>query len=755
MKTSESTTAARNRFYEFGAFRLDAAKRLLRRDDGTPVALTARVFDTLLFMVEHADTVLDKERLMEAVWPDSIVEENNLTQNISTLRRVFGERPGTHQFIVTVPGRGYRFVAPVRAVDPAVAENAPDEPATAEPKRESSAIDEKDSVDSNLEALNAPGRTRFRPAVIALAAASLLIAVATVLWLQRASRSDTHSSGVPAADKSIAVLPFANLSDDKQNSYFAAAVQDEILTDLAKIADLKVISRMSANAYPVDQPRNAREIGRQLGVAHLLEGSVQRVGERIRVHAQLIDARADSHVWAQSYDRELVDVFALQREIATAIAQQLQARLTTAPPPIASAKPTENPQAYLLYLRARELELANADYLQVSDVYRQAIRLDPKFALARAVFSIYLNSVAHNREDVSLAGEAEREAKEALRLRPDLGEAHLAMAYGYLYGAHDYDRASSEVARAGQLLPNSAEVPLLTAFLCKAQNRFGERIVALRRADALDPRNIRVHTFLVLTYRWLRMWPAAIQASEERRILAGDGCAASQWSVANDEFQLTGDIGVLKKAISQDATAAVPPGMLSYERFAIAMLERDYPTAAKYLAEVPPTLLSDQTGVWTHPKAFQAVLLAVASNANSAIKADALIEGEKAVRAGDKTYASMHQAADLALIYTFAGRKEEAIREASSAIETASSTSSLIEKNDMSCALAAVYAQTAEPEKAIDLIEHLLTVPVELQHGAVYNMTLTDLKWSWIWDPLRKHPRFQKILAGPEPKTIY
>ena len=752
MNSSESTTAARTRLYEFGDFRLDAVKRLLWRDDGTPVALSPRVFDTLLFMIEHAGTVLDRERLMEAVWPDSIVEENNLSQNISTLRRTFGERPGTHEFIVTVPGRGYRFVAPVRAVDPASAETARNEPASADPKPESSAEDENDS---NRETLNAPGRTWLRSAVIALAAASLLIAVVTVVWLKRAPASDPHSSGIPTVDQSIAVLPFASLSDDKQNSYFAAAVQDEILTDLAKIADLKVISRMSANTYPVEQPRNAREIGRQLGVAHLLEGSVQRVGERIRVHAQLIDARTDNQVWAQSYDRELVDVFALQREIATAIAQQLQGRLTTTPPPLSSGKPTENPQAYLLYLRARELDLADADDREVSDVYRQAIRLDPKFALARATLSIYLNVVSRNREDVSLAGEAQREAEEALRLRPDLGEAHLARAYSYLYGARDYDHASAEIVRAGELLPNSADVPLLTAFLCKAQNRFGERIAALRRADALDPRNIRVHTFLVVTYRWLRQWPEAIQSWEERHILARvDPSAASRWGVANDEFRLTGDIGVLKKAIVQDGTAGVRPEQVSYERFVVAMLERDYSAATKFLAEVPPKFLGDQTDVPSHPKAFQAVLLAMASNADPATKANTFSEGESALRA-TTTYDSRRRSADLALIYAFAGRKEEAIRAAFTAVEVASTTASLVEKNDMSAALAAVYAQTAEPEKAIDLIEHLLTVPVELQHGAVYNMTLTDLKWCWIWDPLRNHPRFQKILAGPEPKTVY
>ena len=318
--------------YEFGAFQLDPAKRLLRRLDGTPVPLTSRVFETLLFMVEHHNAVLDKERIMEAVWPDSIVEENNLAQAISKLRQVFGETPGSHSYIVTVPGRGYRFVAEVKertatpatpeytsaAVQPLLAGsdtgsgNAVSTATTQEP------IDKPIATPSGGLAIERPRSFLGLPATTpwlwaAAISAIAVVCVASVFFFRyrslpasvRTAGSTVPSGAVssplaPAPEKSVAVLPFDNLSDNKQNAYFAIGVQDEITSDLARIVDLKVISRTSANLYKSGNPRNSREIGRELGVAHLLEGSVQRIGNRLRVNAQLIDTRTDAHSWAQT-----------------------------------------------------------------------------------------------------------------------------------------------------------------------------------------------------------------------------------------------------------------------------------------------------------------------------------------------------------------------------------------------------------------------------------------------------------------------
>jgi TolB-like protein/DNA-binding winged helix-turn-helix (wHTH) protein len=356
--------------YEFGEFQLDTGKRLLRRLDGTPVPLTSRVFDTLLYMVRHHDAVLDKERIMEAVWPDSIVEENNLAQAISKLRQVFGETPGSHSYIVTVPGRGYRFVADVNER----AEGAVSKPNAARGIAEQTvqeslpeAPDEtKPALGTFLEPTIERHALSSKTAWLWAAAAISAIAILATLSLVRHRNlpADTRApispaQGLPVStpipEKSVAVLPFDNLSDEKQNAYFAAGVQDEILSNLARIADLKVISRTSANLYKSGNPRNSRDIGQQLGVAHLLEGSVQRVGNRLRVNAQLIDTRTDAHSWAQTYDRNESDLFAIQSEIAQAIAAQLGAKISPAERRAIQRAPTGDLNAFDLYTRAKAL----------------------------------------------------------------------------------------------------------------------------------------------------------------------------------------------------------------------------------------------------------------------------------------------------------------------------------------------------------------------------------------------------------------
>ena len=374
--------------YEFGAFQLDPAKRQLRRLDGTAVPLTSRVFETLLFMVEHHSAVLDKERIMEAVWPDSIVEENNLAQAISKLRQVFGESPGSHSYIVTVPGRGYRFVAEVRERTAApqclslhprqcsrfrqlairVGGNAVSPATTQEP------VDKPIATPSGGLAIERPRRFLGMPATTpwlwaAAISAIAAVCVATFLVRYRSLPASVRPAGstvpsgavssplAPIPEKSVAVLPFDNLSDDKQNAYFAIGVQDEITSDLAKIADLKVISRTSANLYKSGNPRNSREIGQQLGVAHLLEGSVQRIGNRLRVNAQLIKVPTDTHVWAQTYDRDVADLFAIQSEIARAIAEQLHAKISQAEKRAIQRPPTTDLNAFDLYSRAKNLHL--------------------------------------------------------------------------------------------------------------------------------------------------------------------------------------------------------------------------------------------------------------------------------------------------------------------------------------------------------------------------------------------------------------
>ncbi len=695
---------------------------------------------------------------MEAVWPGSIVEENNLAQAISKLRHVLGEKPGEHQFIVTVPGRGYRFVADVKELHTLLGKssfNGPSENAV--PPVRPQLIEETVATTSAAVLANTPKRSR-----LPLITISLLAAVATVVGVVgyfSHFRGPTDHESRAVGDKSIAVLPFESLSSDHQDSYFAAAVQEEILTNLAQSSELKVISRTSSNAFPAGSQRNGRDIARLLGVAYLLEGSVQRAGDRIRVHAQLIDARSDSHVWAQTYDRQLSDVFAIQSDIANAIAQQLQTRITPAVGSLAVGKPTQNPQAYLFYLRARHADEIETDSPTVIQLFDQAIAADPTFALARARLSIFLTRVVRDKADNTLQAKAKSEAEEALRLNPALGESHLAMAYWYFNCAHDNQRALGEVARAGQLLPNSVDVSLLTAYICKAQGRFRDRIAALHRAQELDPVSEQPYTSLVFTFRWLREWQQAMEATDDLAALGTRRLQfVSSWGRANDEFRLNGNIETLKRAVAEDAQhgSVIPRELLSFENYQIAMLERDFARAKQFLDEVPAADFTDKlVAVAGHLKETHEVFFAVASNVNGGTKADVFSRAEKAIQGAPAVHGRIDPAVDASLLHALAGRKDDARDELQALIAKSPQNDSVVETNAKLSALAAVYAQVGEPDKAVELIERLLTAPSEIQPGFIYNITLTDLKWCWIWDPLRNNPRFQKLVSESEPQTVY
>ena len=445
-----------------------------------------------------------------------------------------------------------------------------------------------------------------------------------------------------------------------------------------------------------------------------------------------------------------------------------QASVVSVEDSTAPVKPTENADAYLLFLRAREIESGLQHLDQAHELYQQAIALDPKFALAWARASICASESANGTNDDALLLKARHEADEALRLQPDLGEAHLALADCYVFDKGDPERAIPELKLAATRLPNSVEVLRTTAWVRKRQNKLRERITALRRAEVLDPRAVAVRSSLVVTYRWVRDWKSAIEALDRRTIVASSqafSILSSRWNRANDEFRLTGELDSLKKALAEEErqpTSLVPLERLNYERFEVVMLERDYDHAREFLSRIPPESfaidggrLSETAG---HAKPFYEALLAVARGADSSETRQKLEDAENAVRTTLRTARGIDQAisnADLAIIKAFMGRKEEAIREAQHAVEIARSCATPVEVNDVSGALALVYAQTGEADKAVDLIEHLLTSPCQVQRGAVYNMTQVDLKWRWVWDPLRSHPRFQKLLAGPEPKTIY
>ncbi|MBA2271134.1 MAG: protein kinase [Chthoniobacterales bacterium] len=613
----------------------------------------------------------------------------------------------------------------------------------------------------------APSSMRWMRSPTALVLASLAAALALLvafMW-----RADRTSSSPP--EKSIAVLPFESGSDDAENAFLAAGIHGDVLTSLAQIHELKVISRTSVMAYQKSQGRSLREISRELGVSNVLEGSVRRVADQLVINVALIDARNEQQIWSRRYERTLSDAASFQGELAVEIARALHVTLTPTEQTIATTKPTENADAYLLFLRGREAETkASHTYVlqPAIQLYQQAVDLDPTFALARARLSLVATDLAGWPGQERWAAKARDEAAEALRLRPDLAEAYLALAFCYLKPGGqqhgDGERALIEIRKAAKLSPNSSEVHLWEAFAYKQLNRYGDRLAALRRAEALDPRNGRVLFFVYLTTRWLRDWRGALYARDRWAIVRPpDASSLLPWDRAQVEFRLTGDVQVLHKAIAEQLNASPPRDLpwLSLARFETAMLERNYDDAERFLAAIPSqafgTARATEFGIpeQAGAKVFHEALLAFARGSDAAATQQALEAArrdlEERLSAGNGTNSDDRLRANLGLVLAFLGRKEEAIHQARHAVEQRRGSA---EKNAMFSALALIYAHTGEAEKALDLVEHLLTVPCELLGGAVYDMTLADLKWRWLWDPLRNHPRFEKILASPEPKTV-
>jgi serine/threonine protein kinase/tetratricopeptide (TPR) repeat protein len=592
-------------------------------------------------------------------------------------------------------------------------------------------------------------------------AAAIALVVSVDVYVSR-TREAIPASTPSSIEKGIAVLPFENLSAEKSDAFLADSVQDDVLTSIGKIKNLKVIARTSVMEYGSGprQPGKIREIGRALGISHVLEGSVRKIADRLVINVALIDAHDERRVWSDRYERTLDDTTSLQGELAVGIARELHATLTPAEATFASTKPTQNPQAYLLYLRAREIDIANVGgdaELPAIKLYQQAIDLDPSFALARARLSLCASQVYYSDAPDAWKARARAEAEEALRLRPDLGEAHLALTHCYLWADKNYDLALAELSRTAELLPNSPEVPVTAAYIYKRQNRLRDRIAALLRAETLDPRNIRALQLLTNTLRWVRDWPEAMQSFDQyQAIVPREGLCSWHGRRAHDEFQLSGDISVLKNFVTREAEARPLESRdaLNFTQYEIAMFERNYAEAARFLGAVPAESLRDRSReAGGHSKVFHEAVLAVASNAVSKQQTLERARAETESRVADNDPKADRPESDLAVLYAFLGRKEDAIRQAERARDIWATRST--ERNDAYAALAMVYAQTGEAEKAIELIEHLLTVPSDLQHEAVYNMTLVDLKWRWEWDPLRNHPRFQKIVNSAEPKTIY
>jgi TolB-like protein/Flp pilus assembly protein TadD len=578
-----------------------------------------------------------------------------------------------------------------------------------------------------------PGAHRRRNIVMLAVAGIIISATAGFFLIPRVS---AHK-----IDKSIAVLPFQNLSDEKENAYFADGVQDDILTNLSKIGELKVISRMSVMSYRGDGVRNAREIGKALGVATLLEGSVRRAGNRVRVSVQLISANNDEHLWAEDYDRELTDVFAIQTDLAQKIASALQAKLSPNEKARLNRRPTENPDAYLLFIEAERYavgaEMLRDDSLKAEQLYEQAIRLDPNFAAAFACLSMVESWLYHSFDPIPVHREKARfAADEALRLQPDLPEGHLALGFSYYYGDRDYDRALAEFEIAKRDLPNEAQAYLAIGAIQRRQGKWMESTANLEKAAALDPKNGNVLFNLASSYMAQRNFEAA-EKIFDRAIAAAPQAFGSRGMKAALAIIWKGDVAFAENQLSLVPPEFDPDGIVTSARVWVLTLQRKFADALQVAQQFRgETLTYPEMGPC--PKAFLEGNLYL--HLGDKEKARAAFEqarpvAERLVReAPDDPSRHAHLGAVLAGL----GRKEDAINEGKRAVELLPESEDAFDGPFITASLAAIYTWVGEHDDAFRLLDHLLQIP--------NGITVPVLKLDPVWDPLRKDPRFQALL---------
>ncbi len=598
-----------------------------------------------------------------------------------------------------------------------------------------------DVTPQGIQATPTPPGVHRRRNIIALIAIGLAIsAVAGFFLFPRAS-----GRGV---DKSIAVLPFQSLSDEKENAYFADGIQDDILTNLSKIGDLKVISRMSVMSYRGDALRNAREIGKALGVATLLEGSVRRVGNRVRVNVQLINANNDEHIWAEDYDRDLTDVFAIQTDLAQKIASALQAKLSPNEKARLDNRPTQNPDAYLLFVQAHDYanrpDMFRDTLLKAEQLFEQAIKLDPNFAAAFAGLSMVESWAYHSFDPLPARREKARTAaNEALRLQPDLPEAHLALGFSYYYGDRDYERALAEFEVAKRGLPNEAQAYMAIGAIQRRQGRWAESTANLEKAAELDPKNSSVLLNLGYNYMATRNFEAADKIFD-RGIEAAPESFGSRALKSELAIRWKGDISVAEKELASMPPGVDPQGLVTLGRAGVLTLQRKFKEALQVIQQFRgETLLAGAST--TCPKAsLEGTLYLYLDdkvNAHSAFERARII-AERLVRESPGDAARHGQ---LGLILAGLGQKDAAIAEGKRAVELLPESQDAFDGPEVTAVLAQIYAWTGEHDQAFGLLDHLLVVP--------NGITVPGLKLDPVWDRLRNDPRFQTLIDKFGAKT--
>jgi TolB-like protein/class 3 adenylate cyclase/Tfp pilus assembly protein PilF len=600
-------------------------------------------------------------------------------------------------------------------------------------------------------AVKAPAKSAI-PKWAPIGAAILILIAGFLFWQRGKPKTSATTPAIP--EKSIAVLPFGNLSRDPDNAYFADGIQDEILTRLAKIADLKVISRTSTQHYK-SAPENLPEIARQLGVAHIVEGSVQKSGEAVRVNVQLIKAANDSHLWADSFDRKLTDIFSVESDVAKAIAEQLRAKLTGLEEQVIAAKPTDNTEAYDAYLRGLAYNLKAgynpANALGAQKYLREAVRLDPKFALSWALLSAvdasgYISTVL--QPTVALREEARQAAETALTLQPNLGEAILAKGYYHYACLKDYDTAVRYFEQARQFLPNSSQIPESLAYVTRRRGQWDRSESYFNEAERLDPRNVNILTQHALSYKALRRFPEALRKLDQVLDITPDD--VDTLAVKAAIAQTEGDLPRASALVAPLHPAADLTQALETQVYQ-AILERRpapiIPRLKEILTKPDPAL-----GFYNGELRFWLGWAQEVAGDHAAAQESwrqARSELESFLKEQPENYQLI---GDLALTNMGLGDKSVALTLSERAIAMIP-----IEKDALVGPvpieiLARVAAQMGEPDRAIAALQKLLSIPYT---GAFPAGPLTPalLRLDPMFDPLRNDPRFQKLAASPTPKT--
>src|SRR5213596_2321696 len=587
---------------------------------------------------------------------------------------------------------------------------------------------------------------------LSLGVVSLLAVIAVIGFLLFRYRPPLGTVESPVSEKSIAVLPFENRSPDPDNAYFADGIQDEILTRLSKVADLKVISRTSTQHYK-SAPENLREIARQLGVAHILEGSVQKSGDAVRVNVQLIKADNDSHLWADTFDRKVTDIFSVESEVAKAIAEQLRAKLTGREEQVIAAKPTDNAQAYDAYLRGLAYTLKTgftpANSLGAQKYLKEAVRLDPKFALGWALLS-YVDASGYLTQSLqptaALREQARNAAETALTLHPNLGEAVFAKGFYYYACLKDYDTAVNYFEQAYRVLPNNGRIPQSLAYVERRRGNWDKSEEYFNEAEKLDPRNVNLLSQHARSYVCLRRFPEALSKLEQILNITPDDIdtLVLKARIAQAEGDLPRASALLApRRLGADYANAL--GTEVYQAIGGARPASIIPRLQEILAK-PDQALGYYNGELRFWLGWAQEVAGDHAGARESWS-QARSELEPFLKEQPEDFVLM---GDLALTNMALGDNTAALTLAERAIAMSPVAKDALTGPRPLDILARVAAQAGDPDRSISTLEKLLSIPYEAPLAANPPLTPALLRLDPMFEPLRKDPRFQKLVSSSE-----